>query len=69
MTTHQIPCAILSVFTMKNMWVEKEAMTEKVHESEVPFWISNNFHNAAVQIKTLIQQEQWFGNYRNRCHP
>ena len=43
---------ILFVFTMKNLWVKKEAMTEKVHNSKVSFWISNNFYNVAVQTKT-----------------
>ena len=37
---------------MKTLWLEKEATAEKVHKSEVPFWISNNFYNVAVQIKT-----------------
>jgi len=37
---------------MKYLWVEKEAMAEKVHKTEVPFWINNNFYNVAVQIKT-----------------
>jgi len=36
MTINKIPRAILSVFTVKNLWVEKEAMTEKVHKSEAP---------------------------------
>ena len=45
MTINKIPCAILSVFTAKNLWVEKEALTAKVHKSEVPFWINNNFYN------------------------
>ena len=60
-TINKTPRVILSVFTMKNMWMEKEVMTEKVHKSEVPFWISNNFHSVAVQIKTLYSRNNGLG--------
>jgi hypothetical protein len=52
MTINTIPHAILPVFAMESLWVENEAMTEKVHKSEVPFYISNNFYNVAVQKRT-----------------
>jgi hypothetical protein len=61
MTINKIPCAILPVFTMNNLWVEKEAMTEKVHKSEVPFCISNKFYNVAVQIKTSYSRNNGLG--------